>query len=70
MDDFIAFMLIMFAFIIGIAIGRKNIICPKCKTPFQLGTSKRNFHQIMWGGWTCQKCGSEIDRKGNLVIKK
>jgi PHP family Zn ribbon phosphoesterase len=72
MDDFLAFMLIIGAFIIGMVLGSgKKPICPKCKTQFELGKSKRTPKQIWWsGGWTCQKCGAEIDRKGNLVKKK
>lgn len=26
-----------------------------------------NKKQLLWGGWTCESCGSELDRKGNLI---
>jgi len=69
MNNFIVFIIGVFVGII-IASIRKPIFCPKCKTQFQLGKSKRTLHQILWGGWTCQNCGSEIERKGNLIKNK
>lgn len=41
--------------------------CPKCGAPvpvFRLPTSLR---QVLWGGWTCRRCGCEVDRKGRPV---
>jgi hypothetical protein len=55
--------------VIIIALLQKVRICPKCKTPLPKFRKPANSHQMLWGGWTCQKCGSEIDRKGNLIKK-
>jgi len=41
--------------------------CPKCGQP--LGDEKaaaRSLSQIMWGGWTCPKCGCDVDRQGKV----
>jgi len=26
-----------------------------------------NRRQMLWGGWTCRKCGTELDRSGRKV---
>lgn len=35
-------------------------LMPKLRKP-------ANTRQMLWGGWTCQKCGCELDRKGQRV---
>lgn len=43
--------------------------CPKCNTPFPKFPGvllPTNLDQAIWGGWTCPKCGAEIDNKGKL----
>ena len=36
--------------------------CPTCGEPFPTLRRPKNFRQMMWGGWTCEKCGSEFDK--------
>ena len=36
--------------------------CPSCNEPLPTFRRPKNFRQIMWGGWTCEKCGSEFDK--------
>ena len=43
--------------------------CPVCKNPLPFFRVATGFKQMMWGGWTCGFCKSEIDRKGNLIKK-
>ena len=49
-------------------INTNPVSCPQCQTPqsrsFRWPTSWR---QAMWGGWTCKKCGCEMDKYGNKV---
>ncbi|MGV3663269.1 MAG: hypothetical protein ACO1TE_24060 [Prosthecobacter sp.] len=36
--------------------------CSTCSEPLPRLRRPRNFRQMMWGGWTCEKCGSEFDK--------
>jgi ribosomal protein L37AE/L43A len=36
--------------------------CPSCNEPLPTFRRPKNFRQMMWGGWTCEKCGSEFDK--------
>lgn len=36
--------------------------CPACQEPLPTVRRPKNFRQMMWGGWTCAKCGSEFDK--------
>ena len=31
------------------------------------GASRPPLRQLMWGGWTCSNCGTEIDRHGKAI---
>ena len=37
--------------------------CPKCGTLPPRFRKPANFHQMMWGGNTCKKCDTEVDRR-------
>jgi len=43
--------------------------CPVCKKPMPFVRFPTSLKQAAWGGATCGYCGSEIDRKGNLIKK-
>jgi hypothetical protein len=36
--------------------------CPSCGTALPAFRRPKNFRQMMWGGWTCEKCGAEFDK--------
>lgn len=36
--------------------------CPSCGEPLPTIRRPKNFRQMMWGGWSCEKCGSEFDK--------
>lgn len=38
--------------------------CPACGEPCPRFRKPANRRQAMWGGWTCRKCGLELDRQG------
>ena len=38
--------------------------CPRCGSAIARGGSPRSSQQVMWGGWTCSSCGTEIDKWG------
>jgi hypothetical protein len=41
--------------------------CPDCGELMPLVRKPANRRQMLWGGWTCQKCGAELDRSGRKV---
>ena len=41
--------------------------CPTCETQQPAIRKPTSFRQLIWGGWTCAKCGTEIDRKGEAL---
>ena len=38
--------------------------CPACATPVPKFRKPASTRQMLWGGWTCPKCGIELDRRG------
>jgi len=36
--------------------------CPTCSEPVPTFRRPKNFRQMMWGGWTCEQCGTEFDK--------
>ncbi len=41
--------------------------CPNCGTQQPAQRKPASLHQLMWGGWTCANCGTEIDRHGKAI---
>ena len=41
--------------------------CPRCGTSLPQARIPKNFRQAMWGGWTCEGCGIELDKWGRPV---
>jgi len=41
-----------------------SVKCPKCgmKVPFIRKPKSR--YEIFWGGWTCENCGTKLDKWG------
>jgi hypothetical protein len=46
---------------------QKPRVCPECGTPAPKVRKPANRRQMLWGGWTCPKCGCELDRRGRKV---
>lgn len=38
--------------------------CPRCNRPMPQIRKPKSASQAMWGGWTCEACGCEIDKWG------
>jgi hypothetical protein len=49
----------------GINTGGVN--CPRCSYPFPRIRRPRNERQRLWGGWTCPRCATEVDKWGIRV---
>lgn len=43
--------------------------CPNCGHPLPTVRKPENTRQVMWGGWTCPSCRSELDRRGEIITK-
>lgn len=59
----VAIILIMFA------MSRKQINCPSCGREIPKMRTPTSMNQAMWGGYTCQGCGAELDAGGKLKAK-
>jgi|APSaa5957512535_1039671.scaffolds.fasta_scaffold743237_1 hypothetical protein len=42
--------------------------CPVCNNPLPPIRMPTSLKQGWKGGWTCENCGAEIDRKGKLIM--
>lgn len=43
--------------------------CPNCGTQQPAQRKPTSWRQALFGGWTCAKCGTEIDRHGHAIGK-
>ena len=51
------------------AINLETVHCPQCKQRMPAFRVPTNLHQLMWGGWTCPKCGCQMDKMGKPLSK-
>ena len=47
------------------AMRKRN--CPRCERPLPAVRKPQNRQQMLWGGWTCGRCGCELDRRGRVI---
>ena len=47
----------------GINLGKVD--CPECGDRVPMIRKPENLRQALWGGWTCKKCGTEMDKYGH-----
>jgi hypothetical protein len=45
-------------------IGLFGAVCPRCAEPLPFVRKASSFREVLWGGWTCQKCGCKVDKHG------
>lgn len=48
-------------------INLKAVYCPNCNTKQPFIRIPKNTSQTLYGGTTCPKCGTELDKYGNIV---
>jgi transposase-like protein len=46
-----------------------KVLCPKCGAKQPLLRIPKNRREFFKGGWTCKKCGCEMDRFGREISK-
>jgi hypothetical protein len=49
-------------------INLTSVKCPKCGTEQPRFRKPENWHQGMWGGYTCGTCEQEMDKYGNALV--
>ena len=42
-------------------------VCHHCQTPAPQIRKPANRRQFLWGGWTCPRCGHELDKYGHPI---
>lgn len=52
------------------AMSRKPVKCPACGREQPKMRAPRTMDQAMWGGYTCEGCGANLDARGRLKPKK
>jgi len=47
----------------------ESVNCPACGSPLPQVRQPKSFRQALWGGWTCAKCGCEMDKWSLLITR-
>ena len=50
-------------------VNLKATQCSHCGHALPALRKPSNLRQILWGGWTCPNCGSELDKSGRKLFK-
>jgi hypothetical protein len=48
-------------------INLRPVRCPECDCPAPTVRVPKNLQQTLWGGCTCEECGTEFDKWGQPV---
>lgn len=48
-------------------LGGANMRCPRCGEPPPIVRVPKNLNEMLWGGNTCERCGTEYDKYGREV---
>jgi hypothetical protein len=66
------FVLVLYGSIVknnwGVNLAQAN--CPRCGTHLLEVRKPMSVRQSMWGGWTCQTCGTEVDKWGRELAQR
>lgn len=54
------------ALLITFIVFRKPATCEKCGEEQPKVRTPENMQQMMLGGYTCRKCGAELDARGKV----
>jgi len=49
------------------AVHLKGLNCPRCGNRLPAIRIPRTRQQRLWGGWTCKRCGCEVDKFGTEI---
>jgi RNase P subunit RPR2 len=48
-------------------VNLKRVKCPNCNTKQPIIRKPQTERQLLYGGWTCKKCGCEMDKYGKEI---
>ena len=48
-------------------INLEKVHCPDCGARMPALRVPEDWHQLMWGGWTCPECGCRMDKWGKAL---
>lgn len=51
----------------NLGINLKRVYCPSCGTKQAFIRKPKNSRQAMYGGSTCPKCNTEMDKYGQMI---
>jgi hypothetical protein len=49
------------------AINTAPLFCAVCRTEAARARIPKSKRELLWGGWTCSHCGTELDKFGHPV---
>lgn len=50
-----------------LGINIKRVFCPKCNLKQPIIRKPTNERQILYGGYSCKNCGTEMDKYGKKI---
>lgn len=50
-------------------INLRRVSCPRCHALMPGIRKPASGRQALWGGWTCEQCGCEMDKWGREVSR-
>ena len=53
----------------AISINRNAVNCPRCNARQPKFRMPRSLCQFFFGGWTCERCNTEMDSFGRPVFR-
>ncbi|MFO0810402.1 MAG: hypothetical protein U0746_17395 [Gemmataceae bacterium] len=53
---------------VKLPINLETVHCPECHERMPFFRLPETLRQLMWGGWTCPKCGCRMDRWGRRAV--
>lgn len=48
-------------------INNQSVNCPNCGNKLPQIRKPQNIRQALWGGYTCEKCKTEVDKWGKKI---
>ena len=50
-----------------LGVNTSKLTCPECGLAAPATRAPRNRREMLWGGFTCEKCETEVDKWGRKI---
>lgn len=65
----LSILLLVFFFLVWpkkgkLGINTETVFCPECGEKMPPVRTPQNLNQLLWGGWNCPGCGTQMDKYG------